>query len=290
MPLRTLTRAVPLFLLVLFVSGGGDPKGLREPLWHRYFETDPRFRDLYGTIDIPRSDRARCEEIEGLFGELGAADLALEPSGEGGGCPGNVIVSLVGEIPDAIIVSAHLDRAGEGEGAVDDFSGVVMLGMLYTYFRDRPHKHTLVFVAFDGEEAGLLGSRRFVAMSPHMPRSIRAVVNLECLGVDLPRAWAEGSSESLVAILAEAGKERGLSTTPVSIKNVMADSIPFLEAGYPAITVEGIDPADVRLLGTAWDRAAVVREDIFDVTFALLVVFIDRLDAHSRPLDPANVH
>jgi hypothetical protein len=286
MGMRALTRVVPLFLLVLFVSGGGDPSGGREPLWHRYFETDPRLRELYGTVGIPRSDRARCEEIVGLFGKLGAADLVLEPSGRAG-CPGNVIVTLTGEIPDAIIVSAHLDRAGEGEGAVDDFSGVVMLGMLYTYFRDRPHRHTLLFVAFFGEEAGLFGSRSFVATSSRMPRTTRAVVNLECLGVSLPHAWAEGSSDSLEAILTEAGKERGLDTTPVSIKNVTADSLAFLEAGYPAITVEGIDTADIRRLGTAWDRAAVVRGDILDVTFTLLVEFITRLDAHPGPLDPA---
>ena len=186
-----------LLLCALVLSAGGDPFGTAEPLWSRYFETNPRAREMCGTRDIPLTDRERCEAVREMFREAGMAEPVLEASGCVETCPGNVVAKLPGPAPGAIIVSAHLDRAGSGEGAVDDFSGVVMVAMLLGHFRDRTHRHTLVFVAFDGEEEGLKGSRRFIETSPHMPKDVLAVVNLECLGVTFPRSWEEGSSESL---------------------------------------------------------------------------------------------
>jgi hypothetical protein len=283
---RSLCAALLLFSLVL--SAGGDPYGGRGYLWNHYFETDPRLRELYGTRDIPRGDRERCEAARELLQCPGGAEPAVEASGGGRACPGNVVAEIEGSVPGAIIVSAHLDRAGGGEGAVDDLSGVVMLGMLYTYYLDRPHRHTLVFVAFDGEEEGLTGSRRFIEESPHMPGEVVAVVNLECLGVRFPRSWEEGSSESLEEILIRAGKQYNIDSRPVSIGGVSADSVPFLSAGYPAITIQGIAPEDIVLLGTDWDRHSAVRGDLFDVTFWVLIEFINELDALKVTPNPEN--
>jgi hypothetical protein len=285
---RTFIYCVVLFLLAVFLWAGGDPYGGRGFLWERYFETDPRLRELSETRDIPRGDRERCEEARELLQYPGGVEPVVEAPGGGQACPGNVIAVLDGSVPGAIIVSAHLDRAGSGEGAVDDFSGVVMLGMLYTYFHDRFHRHALVFVAFYGEEAGQAGSRRFIETSPHMPGAVTAVVNLECLGVRFPRSWEEGSSESLEEIFARAGKLNRVDSSPVSMRGVSADSVPFLTAGYPTITIQGIGPEDIRLLGTAWDRHSIVRGDIFDLTFWVLVEFISELDALSITPDPVN--
>ena len=286
--MKNLRHIGVLLLLGLSTLAGGDPYGGRGFLWNHYFETDPRLRELYGTRDIPRGDRERCEAARELLQYPGGAEPVVEAPGGGRQCPGNVIAVLEGSVPGAIIVSAHLDRAGEGEGAVDDLSGVVMLGMLYTYFHDRFHRHALVFVAFDGEETGLSGSRRFIETSPHMPAEVVAVVNLECLGVRFPHSWEEGSSESLEEILIRAGKLNRVDSGPVSIGGVSADSVPFLTAGYPAITIQGIAPEDIALLGTDWDRHSVVRGDIFDVTFWVLLEFINELDALTIVPDPAN--
>ncbi len=291
--MKRITRRIGILLCVLLVfmmlSAGGDPYGGREPLWRLYFESDPAVGDS-GTRDIPLGDQERCEATRELFSYVGANDVTSEPLGkaECDGCPGNVVAELPGEIPDAIIVSAHLDRSGTGQGAVDDFSGVVMLGMLYTYFMDRSHRHALVFVAFCGEEAGLTGSRHFIEESPRMPAAVTAVVNLECLGVLLPHSWAEGSSESLEEILTRAAMRRGVDSGPVSIIGVSADSVSFLSAGYPAITIEGIGPEHIRLLGTPWDHYSRVRGDIFDTTFAVLVDFINALDALRVAPSPSN--
>lgn len=155
--MRTKRGTAIVILLGLCTLAGGDPYGGRGYLWNYYFETDPRLRELYGTRDIPPGDRERCEAARELLTFPGGPGPAVEGAGGGAACPANVIAVLPGSVPGAIIVSAHLDRAGTGEGAVDDFSGVVMLGMLYTYFYERYHRHDLVFAAFDGEETGLKG-------------------------------------------------------------------------------------------------------------------------------------
>jgi hypothetical protein len=286
--MKTGMRLGILLLLGLTTIAGGDPFGTAEPLWSRYFETNPRAMEMYGTRAVPLGDRERCEAVREMFREAGLKEPVLEASGCVDECPGNVIAVLPGSAPGAIIVSAHLDRAGSGEGAVDDFSGVVMVAMLLGHFRDRPHKHTLIFAAFDGEERNLSGSRRFIESSANMPDEVLAFINLECLGVTFPRSWEEGSSESLEEVFVTAGKLNRIDSGPVSITGVKADSIAFLEAGYPAVTVQGIHPEDVPLLGTAWDRAGVVRTDILSVTFDALTEFIRELDELTDAPNPEN--
>jgi hypothetical protein len=285
---KTLARIGLIVFLALSAFAGGDPYGTAEPLWCRYFEANPRAREMCGARDVPRGDRERCEAAREMFREAGLVEPVLEGPGGAGACPANLIARLPGPVPGAIIVSAHLDRAGSGEGAVDDFSGVVMVAMLLGHFRERQPRHDLVFIAFDGEERGLKGSRRFIETSPNMPDSVLAVVNLECLGVTFPRSWEEGSSESLEGLFIEAGRLNRFDSSPVSIAGVKADSLPFLDAGYPAITIQGIRPEDVPLLGTAWDRARVVRTDILSVTFDALTEFIRELDSLGIAPDAAN--
>jgi Zn-dependent M28 family amino/carboxypeptidase len=61
------------------------------------------------------------------------------------------------------LLGAHIDSAGpEIPGANDDVSGVAALIELARVYSQRPHYSTLVFVAFGGEESGLVGSRHFV--------------------------------------------------------------------------------------------------------------------------------
>jgi hypothetical protein len=258
---------IPVFLF-LFASSAlsADPCAGPAPIWDRFSV-------------IPLEDGERCTAACDLFAGFGAREVVVEPLARGEGCPGNVIVTVPGKIPNTIIICAHLDRARVGEGALDDFSGVTMLAALFSCFRERSNRHTLLFVAFDGEEEGQLGSRRFIEASPRMPARVTAVVNLECLGMAPPRSWAEGSSDRLEEIFTAIGKRRGYDLSPVSIPGVSADSQVFLNAGYPAITVEGIPRTGLFILDTDGDRRSVVSTDILEESFKILVDFIRALDA-----------
>ena len=87
-----------------------------------------------------------------------------------------------------IVFCAHYDHLGGiGKntfipGANDNASGTAMLVTLANYFKKNPSKYNMLFIAFSGEEAGLLGSEFFVANSPIKMKKIRFVLNLDIMG------------------------------------------------------------------------------------------------------------
>lgn len=105
----------------------------------------------------------------------------------------NLVGGIQGsEKPDSFIVFvAHYDHVGGlGQnvyfpGANDNASGTAMLLSLAKYYsqpQNRP-KYSMLFIAFAGEEAGLLGSRHYVMKSPVKPLDkIKFLVNLDMVG------------------------------------------------------------------------------------------------------------
>lgn len=87
-----------------------------------------------------------------------------------------------------IVFCAHYDHlGGMGNntyipGANDNASGTAMLITLANYFKKNPSKYNMLFIAFSGEEAGLLGSEFFVANTPVKLKKIRFVLNLDIMG------------------------------------------------------------------------------------------------------------
>lgn len=81
----------------------------------------------------------------------------------------NIISTIQGTNPSLkeLIVCAHYDHVGGYQecyipGANDNASGVAMLLELYAYFLVHPPERTLRFIAFGGEEVGLVGSKFYV--------------------------------------------------------------------------------------------------------------------------------
>jgi Tol biopolymer transport system component len=109
----------------------------------------------------------------------------------------NVIGLLPGSDPDApaIVLGAHYDHLGHGTegsfapgsgtihpGADDNASGVALLVDLIRRCAGQPHRHSLLFVAFTGEEIGLAGSSYFLGQRPPAAGAIRAMVNFDMVG------------------------------------------------------------------------------------------------------------
>ena len=99
-----------------------------------------------------------------------------------------------------IIVSAHYDhlrprRTGEDRifnGADDNASGVagmIAVARALKALADagRPPQCTIVFIAFNGEEAGLRGSNAFVAKPPLQIEKVRGVFNMDMISRGRPR-------------------------------------------------------------------------------------------------------
>ena len=103
----------------------------------------------------------------------------------------NVVGIVEGKIKDTFLVySAHYDHLGRMgpdvlfPGANDNSSGIAMLLTLAKHFSNPVYqpKYSILFIAFGGEEIGLLGSRYFTNHPTVNLNSIRFVINMDILG------------------------------------------------------------------------------------------------------------
>lgn len=100
----------------------------------------------------------------------------------------NVIGYLPGKGTKTIVFTAHYDHLGRlGQdtyfpGANDNASGTAMIIALAKYFQKHPIKYNILFIAFAGEEVGLLGSEHYVN-NPILPlKDIKFLLNLDIFG------------------------------------------------------------------------------------------------------------
>jgi aminopeptidase YwaD len=112
----------------------------------------------------------------------------------------NVVAFLPGRDPalrgEYVVVGAHFDHLGrspEGaldpearstirNGADDNASGTAAVIELARLLSAAPPRRSVIFVAFSGEELGLLGSQYFVEHSPVPTDSIVAMLNFDMVG------------------------------------------------------------------------------------------------------------
>jgi len=99
-------------------------------------------------------------------------------------------VNILGVIPGTrvadkyIVVTAHYDHVGvHGDqiynGADDNASGVATMLELAKRLKAAPPEHTVLIVALDGEERGLLGAKHFVEAPPMPLSSIAMNINYD---------------------------------------------------------------------------------------------------------------
>lgn len=98
----------------------------------------------------------------------------------------NIIGYIKGKNNQTMVISAHYDHLGVINGKVfngadDDASGVCALLSYAEYFSKHQPKHTLIFVAFDAEEMGLLGSKYFVEHPPVAIKDIEININMDMI-------------------------------------------------------------------------------------------------------------
>ncbi len=120
----------------------------------------------------------------------------------------NVVATLPGAREEALLVSAHYDSVAAGPGVGDDLAGAAsVLEIARSLKSDGPHELSVVFLVDDGEEAGLLGARAFIAESPEA-KSVRWAVNMDNRGYRGPAMMFETSpgNADLVPLFAGAAR------------------------------------------------------------------------------------
>jgi hypothetical protein len=173
------------------------------------------------------------------------------------GTSANVVGLLPGRDPvlkeEAIIIGAHYDHLGRGgenslapaalnavhPGADDNASGTSALMALAGAFRSGGgNGRTLIFVAFSGEELGLLGSYHYVKHPPIPIERTVAMINLDSVGrMNKHRLYIQGvgSGDALREIVLEASRGLGLDLTLRDDGFGPSDHTPFYARERPVL-------------------------------------------------------
>jgi aminopeptidase YwaD len=104
--------------------------------------------------------------------------------------PRNVIGIVKGTaVPDSmLVITSHYDHLGMmGKkvyfpGANDNASGTSLMMSMAKYYGSHPGKYTMVFIAFSGEEIGMLGSEAFVEHPLIDLKKIKFLTNFDMAG------------------------------------------------------------------------------------------------------------
>ncbi|KAB2954532.1 M20/M25/M40 family metallo-hydrolase [Heliorestis acidaminivorans] len=166
--------------------------------------------------------------------------------------PSNVADNLIGFLPgrdpflrqQVVVLSAHYDHLGQWGnrfygGANDNGSGVALLLELARQMTQRRPRRSVAFIAFSGEEAGLLGSRHYVNHASIPLEHMVALINLDTL--------ANGNAEDFIYWSANAlpwqdkihaiAEDCGIRINHQSTDRNSSDHRPFEEKGVPAMTI-----------------------------------------------------
>jgi hypothetical protein len=172
----------------------------------------------------------------------------------------NVVALLEGSDPklksEYVVLSAHLDHLGVGaavagdsiyNGALDNASGIAMMleAARVLKFRAGKLRRSVLFVAFTGEEKGLLGSEYFLRR-PTVPRSaIVADINIDMpialtTFTDLVAFGADHSTLGRVALAAAKRESLRLAPDPEpdEVRFVRSDQFAFVRNGIPALQMD----------------------------------------------------
>ena len=222
----------------------------------------------------------RETELKKMFNEAGcSADQVIEEIVRRKDPP-NIICTLPGATSSLIIVGAHFDRADEGYGAVDNWSGASLLPSLYQALKDTPRQHTFMFVGFTDEEEGLLGSDFYVKhLAKERLAMVKAMVNLECLGVGPTEVWAHVANKRLLGAFVNVTQSMHVEPRGVNVENVGDDDTrPFRDKKLPVITIHSLTQETWPILHSVRDNLAAVHLDALYESYRIVAAYLALID------------
>lgn len=170
---------------------------------------------------------------------------------------------------EAIVIGAHYDHLGKGgqgslavnsteihHGADDNASGVAaVLELARQFAQEKKNKRTLIFIAFGGEEEGLLGSK-FYVNNPAFPLAKTvAMINLDMVGrltqnrLTIGGMGTASEWKSLIETVTPKPEERVITTGPENLKLKAAIQENLRKNSFNTVQVE-VDDKNIHLYGT----------------------------------------
>jgi hypothetical protein len=217
--------------------------------------------------------------VRKIFEDAGCAEEKLTEQLVKGLKAPNLICTLPGATEVEIIVGAHFDLVEAGNGVVDNWSGASLLPSLYQGIAGVPRRHTFRFVAFSGEEKGLVGSKAYVRELAKNHEQVIAMVNMDTLGLAETEVWASHADPKLVQLMDVAARALKLPLSGMNVDRVgTTDSEPFREKKIPAITIHSLTQQTLPVLHSPKDRMEAVHMDEYYRTYRLVLGYLALLD------------
>lgn len=228
-----------------------------------------------------RKDSEREQILKAAFQEVGCDKEHLSEQLVKHTKQPNLICVLPGASDSEIIVGAHFDHASEGSGVVDNWSGAAMLVSFYQALCAEPRKHTIIFIAFSGEEDGLLGSEEYAKLlTPSQIAKIQVMVSLDSLGMGPTKIWLHHSDHHLADLLYSVARSMSISLGVVNADQVGdEDSSSFSKRKVPTVMIHSVTQENFPILHSKRDDiSAVSMSDYYD-SYRLISTYLAYLDS-----------
>jgi len=200
--------------------------------------------------------------------------------------PSNVVAMVKGTaVPDSmLVVTAHYDHLGMmGKkvyfpGANDNASGTAFLLSMAKYYGSHPGKYTMVFIAFSGEEIGMLGSQAFVDNPLIDLKKIKFLTNFDMAGT---------GEEGIRVVNGTVYKDRFnqlvqlnneyklLAKVDIRGESCNSDHCRFYQRGVPSFFI--YTQGGIKAYHDIYDRAETLPLTAFENYFKLMLKFFDQI-------------
>ncbi|QEC75318.1 M28 family metallopeptidase [Mucilaginibacter ginsenosidivorax] len=193
--------------------------------------------------------------------------------------------------PDSILViTAHYDHlGGMGSntyfpGANDNASGLTQMLSLAKYYAAHPQPYTMAFIAFSGEEAGLLGSKYFTENPLIDLKKIRFLINLDLNGTGIEGITVVNATvypNEFAAMQQINNDNHYFVKVAKRGKAANSDHYLFTEKGVPAFFIYTL--GGIKAYHDVFDISATLPLNKYRELFNLIVKFNSALMQNAKP-------
>lgn len=252
---------------------------------------------------VPATDKERIDTIRAQFRASGCTPDQIQEQAVPDEDLPNIICTLPGPEPGAILIGTRLDSKSHGEEALVDWGGPVMLPLLAESLNSAPHRQTLVLAAFAGHDKGFAGASFYLKQLTSDQRAqIRAMIDIDKVGrtpaayafpgPDTSRMATVGKSpvlkeishepNTLSKVLPIAARSIKLPNDPKEINDVPAtEARAFQEANIPSIVIHSVSYTSITPPGKV-EQVRLMRTEldpkVYAETYNLMCVYVLYLD------------